>query len=254
MPKRLGIVLFLLISFAAPALPQSAGGGNIPIPSVNLNIQEAKNPRQVALSLQVIFLITIISLAPTLLIVLTSFVRIYIVLSFVSRGLGTQNIPPNQIIISLALFMSLFIMFPIFNKSYQEGVKPYMDGKMTLTEGYKKAIEPIRTFMFRQTEERYIYRFTQMAKIERPKSPADIPTYVLIPAFILNELTLSFILGLFILIPFTIIDVVTASVLMSMGMMMLPPVMISFPLKIMLFLVVDGWDLLVEKLVLSFRM
>jgi flagellar biosynthesis protein FliP len=248
------VVLFILsfFLFTAPVFSQQ-GGGNIPIPSIGLNIQEAKNPRQVALSLQVLFLVTIISLAPTLLIVLTSFVRIYIVFSFVSRGLATQNIPPNQIIISLSLFISLFIMFPVFNKAYQDGVKPYLDGKMTLTDGYTKAIKPVRDFMFKQTADRYIYRFTKMAKLDRPKSPEDVPTYVLIPAFILNELTISFYMGMIILIPFTVIDVVVASVLMSKGMMMLPPVMISFPLKILLFFLVDGWDLLVEKLVLSFR-
>ncbi len=248
------ITLFLsLFLFSAPVYSQQISG-NIPIPSVNFNIQEAKSPRQVALSLQILFLITIISLAPTLLIVLTSFVRIYIVFSFVSRGLATQNIPPNQIIVSLSLFISLFVMFPTFNKSYQNGIRPYLDGKISINEGYTKAIQPIREFMFRQTAERYIYRFTKMAKLERPKGPDDVPTYVLIPAFMLNELTISFYMGMIILIPFTVIDVVVASVLMSMGMMMLPPIMISFPLKILLFFLVDGWDLLVEKLVLSFRM
>lgn len=240
--------------FSAPVYSQQAGGGNIPIPSINFNIQEARSPKQVALSLQILLLVTIISLAPSLLIALTSFVRIYIVLSFVSRGLATQNIPPNQIIIALSLFVSLFIMFPVFTKSYNNGIKPYLDGRITLNDGFAKAVQPVREFMFKQTAERYIYRFTKMAKLDRPKSPDDVPTYVLIPAFILNELTISFYMGMLILIPFTIIDVVVASVLMSMGMMMLPPIMVSFPLKIMLFFLVDGWDLLVEKLVISFRM
>ncbi len=254
MNKSAVFFLFSFFLFTAPVNAQQTGAGqNIPIPTLNFNIQEAKTPRQVALSLQVLFLITVISLAPTLLIVLTSFVRIFIVLSFVSRGLATQNIPPNQIIISLSLFISLFVMFPVFNRSYQEGVRPYLDGKMTLNDGFTKAIQPVREFMFHQTAERYIYRFIKMSKVERPKGPEDVPTYVLIPAFILNELTLSFYMGMLILIPFTIIDVVVASVLMSMGMMMLPPIMISFPLKILLFFLVDGWDLLVEKLILSFR-
>jgi len=251
--KAVLFLLSLFLYFTPVYSQQTVNAQNIPIPTVNFNIQEARNPRQVALSLQILFLITIISLAPTLLIVLTSFVRIYVVLSFVSRGLATQNIPPNQIIISLALFISLFVMFPVFSKSYQDGVRPYLDGKISLNDGYTKAIEPIRQFMFKQTSERYIYRFVKMAKIERPKTPSDVPTHVLIPAFILNELTLSFYLGMLILIPFTIIDIVVASVLMSMGMMMLPPIMISFPLKILLFFVIDGWDILVEKLILSFR-
>ncbi len=248
------LLLFSFFLFTSPVNAQQTGGQNVPIPTLNFNVQEARTPRQVALSLQILFLVTIISLAPTLLIVLTSFVRIFIVLSFVSRGLATQNIPPNQIIISLSLFISLFVMFPVFSKSYNDGVRPYLDGKITLEAGYTKAIQPVREFMFRQTAERYIYRFIQISKVERPKSPEDVPTYVLIPAFILNELTLSFYMGMLILIPFVIIDVVVASVLMSMGMMMLPPIMISFPLKILLFYVVDGWDLLVEKLILSFRM
>lgn len=254
MNKKVILFILSLMLFSAPVFSQQTGGGNIPIPSINFNIQEAKSPRQVALSLQIILLVTIISLAPSLLIALTSFVRIYIVLSFVSRGLATQNIPPNQIVIALALFISLFVMFPVFTKSYNDGIKPYLDGRITLNDGFSKAVQPVREFMFKQTAERYIYRFTKMAKLDRPKSPDDVPTYVLIPAFILNELTISFYMGMLILIPFTIIDVVVASVLMSMGMMMLPPIMISFPLKIMLFFLVDGWDLLVEKLVISFRM
>ncbi len=251
--KKLVLFILTLSIFAAPVWSQQTGGGNIPVPSINFNIQEARTPRQVALSLQILFLITIISLAPTLLIVLTSFVRIYIVLAFVSRGLATQNIPPNQVVVSLALFISLFVMFPTFSKAYSDGVRPYLDGKLALAEGYKRAEKPVRDFMLRQTAERYIYRFVKMANLERPRTPDDVPIYVLIPAFIMNELTLSFFMGMLILIPFTIIDVVVASVLMSMGMLMLPPIMISFPLKILLFFLVDGWDLLVEKLILSFR-
>ncbi|MEJ5285011.1 MAG: flagellar type III secretion system pore protein FliP [Brevinematia bacterium] len=251
--KKWGIVCLFLIglSVVEPVFSQQT---RLPIPTIGVNVEEARTPRQVALSLQILFLITIISLAPTLLIVLTSYIRLYIVLSFVSRGLATQTIPPNQIIVSLALFITLFVMFPTFSKSYEEGVRPYLDGKISLEEGYKRAIKPVREFMFKQTSERYIYRFVKMSKMERPRTPDDVPTYVLIPAFILNELTISFYMGMLILIPFTIIDIVVASVLMSMGMMMLPPIMISFPLKLLLFLLVDGWDLLIEKLILSFRM
>ncbi|MGC8764987.1 MAG: flagellar type III secretion system pore protein FliP [Brevinematia bacterium] len=252
--KKFGVVCVLLLMLSSGGIIHSQQAQRLPIPTIGLNIQEAKTPRQVALSLQILFLVTIISLAPTLLIVLTSYIRLYIVLSFVSRGLATQTIPPNQVIVSLALFITLFVMFPTFSKSYQDGVRPYLDGKISLEEGYKKAILPVREFMFKQTSERYIYRFVKMSKLERPRTPEDVPTYVLIPAFILNELTISFYMGMLILIPFTIIDIVVASVLMSMGMMMLPPIMISFPLKLLLFLLVDGWDLLIEKLILSFRM
>jgi len=249
--KKSGLLLGLLVTLSVAGFAQQAQ--NIPIPSVNVNITEARTPRQVALSLQVLFLITIISLAPTLLVTLTSYIRMYVVLSFVGRGLSQQGLPPNQVIVSLALFMSLFVMYPIFQKSYSDGIAPYLDGKIPLSEGYTKAMKPIREFMFKQTSERYIYRFVKMAKLERPRNRDDVPDYVLIPAFILNELTISFYMGMLILIPFTIIDIVVASVLMSMGMMMLPPTMVAFPLKLVLFLAVDGWDLLIEKLVLSFR-
>ncbi len=247
--------LFVVLSLFSPLRTLSAQQtGQIPIPRISIGIKEARTPKEVALSLQILFLITIISLAPTLLILMTSFIRIYIVFSFVSRGLATQTIPPNQIVIGLSLFITLFVMFPTFKASYDQGIQPYLKGKITLNEGYKKAIQPVRKFMFKQTAERYIYRFVRMAKIKRPKTPADVPTYVLIPAYILNELTLAFYMGMLILIPFTVIDVVVASTLMSMGMMMLPPIMISFPLKIMLFVMVDGWNLLVQKLILSFRL
>lgn len=253
MKKSVFFAAVLLASlFLVKGISYAQDAGRIPIPTINFNVEEAQSPKEVALSLQIIFLITIISLAPTLLVLVTSFIRIYIVFSFVSRGLATQTIPPNQVIIGLSLFISLFIMFPTFNKSYQEGIKPYLDGKITLDEAFPKSVEPVREFMFKQTAERYIYRFVQLAKVDRPRNQDDVPTYVLIPAFILNELTLSFYMGMLILIPFTVIDVVVASTLMSMGIMMLPPIMISFPLKIMLFVLVDGWDLLVEKLIMSF--
>lgn len=253
MKKSVFFAAVLLASlFLVKGISYAQDAGRIPIPTINFNVEEAQSPKEVALSLQIIFLITIISLAPTLLVLVTSFIRIYIVFSFVSRGLATQTIPPNQVIIGLSLFISLFIMFPTFNKSYQEGIKPYLDGKITLDEAFPKSVEPVRKFMFKQTAERYIYRFVQLAKVDRPRNQDDVPTYVLIPAFILNELTLSFYMGMLILIPFTVIDVVVASTLMSMGIMMLPPIMISFPLKIMLFVLVDGWDLLVEKLIMSF--
>ena len=239
------LLFFISLSFAQNT-------GRIPIPTIDIGVREAQNPQEVGTALQVLLLITVISLAPTLLILLTSFIRFYIVLSFVSRGLATQTIPPNQVIVGLSLFMTIFIMFPTFQKSFDGGIKPYLDGKITIEEGFAKASEPVRQFMFKQTPERYIYRFIKMSNTPRPKTQADVPTQVLIPAFVLNELTISFYMGMIILIPFTVIDLVVSSVLMSMGMMMLPPIMISFPLKILLFLVVDGWNLLVEKLVLSF--
>lgn len=224
----------------------------IAIPTVNFNIAQARTPSEVSLALQVLFLLTIISLAPSLLILMTSFIRIYIVLSFVGRGIGTQNLPPTQTIAGLSLFLTLFVMFPVFQRSYNEGLQPYFNGQSTIQEGYQKAISPIREFMFKETSERYIYRFIRLAQVDRPRNQNDVPTYVLIPAFVLNEISIAFYMGVLIMIPFTIIDIITAGTLMSMGMMMVPPVTISFPIKILLFVLADGWDLLIDKLIQSF--
>lgn len=239
----LGVFLAIPISFYAQQLS---------IPSVNFNVSQAQTPQEVSLALQILFLLTIISLAPSLLILMTSFVRIYIVLSFVGRGIGTQNLPPTQTIAGLSLFLTLFIMFPTLQKSYTEGLQPYFEGSITLDEGYVKGVAPIREFMFRETSERYIYRFIQLSGIERPRNQNDVPTYILIPAFVLNEISIAFYMGVLIMIPFTIIEIVVAGTLMSMGMMMVPPVTISFPIKILLFVLADGWDLLIDNLVRSF--
>lgn len=224
----------------------------IAIPTLNFNIAQAKTPAEVSLAVQVLFLLTIISLAPSLLILLTSYVRIYIVLSFVGRGLGTQGLPPTQVISGLSLFMTLFIMFPIMQRSYSEGVQPYLNGQITLQQGFNQSIIPIREFMFQETSERYIFRFIQLAGAERPRTRDDVPMHILIPAFVVNEISIAFYMGVLILIPFTIIDVITAGTLMSMGMMMVPPTTIAFPIKILLFVLADGWDLLIDKLVRSF--
>jgi len=224
----------------------------IAIPTVNFNIAQARTPQEVSLALQVLFLLTIISLAPSLLILMTSFIRIYIVLSFVGRGIGTQNLPPTQTIAGLSLFLTLFVMFPTLKQSYNEGLQPYFSGEINLNEGYTRSIAPIRKFMFQETSERYIYRFIQLSGVDRPRNQSEVPTYVLIPAFVLNEISIAFYMGVLIMIPFTIIDIVTAGTLMSMGMMMVPPVTISFPIKILLFVLADGWDLLIDKLVQSF--
>lgn len=243
----IGISIFINLLSVSLSFAQE-----IAIPTVNFNITQARTPREVSLALQILFLLTIISLAPSLLILMTSFIRIYIVLSFVGRGIGTQNLPPAQTIAGLSLFLTLFVMFPVFQRSYNEGLQPYFNGQFTIQEGYQKAITPIREFMFKETSERYIYRFIRLAQVERPRNQNDVPTYVLIPAFVLNEISIAFYMGVLIMIPFTIIDIITAGTLMSMGMMMVPPVTISFPIKILLFVLADGWDLLIDKLIQSF--
>ncbi len=241
--------LLLIFALGAPALMYAQ---QMAIPTVNLNITEASSPQDVSLSLQILFLLTVLSLAPSIVILMTSFVRIYVVLSFVGRGIGTQNLPPTQVVAGLSLFLTLFVMFPTLNRSYQEGLRPYFDGQITLEEGYDMAIAPIREFMFQETSEKYIYRFIQLARVPRPANQSEVPTYVLIPAFVVNEISISFYMGVLIMIPFTIIDIVVAGTLMSMGMMMVPPMSISIPIKILLFVLADGWDLLIDKLIQSF--
>lgn len=224
----------------------------VPLPRFTIGVDEARTPQEVSVSLQILLLLTILSLAPSILIMLTSFIRVYIVLAFIPRALTTQNIPPNQVLIGLALFITLYIMWPIFTKSYNEGIKPYIDGKMSIEKAFDNTMKPIREFMFKQTNEKYIYQFIKIANLPRPATRDDVPTYVLIPAFIVNELTVSFYMGAILLIPFLIIDIVVSSILISMGMFFLPPVVISFPIKIIFFFLIDGWALTINKVVLSF--
>lgn len=238
------VVILLLLTTVVSA--------QVPLPRFTIGVDEARTPQEVSVSLQILLLLTILSLAPSILIMLTSFIRVYIVLAFIPRALTTQNIPPNQVLIGLALFITLYIMWPIFTKSYNEGIKPYIDGKMSIEKAFDNTMKPIREFMFKQTNEKYIYQFIKIANLPRPATRDDVPTYVLIPAYIVNELTVSFYMGAILLIPFLIIDIVVSSILISMGMFFLPPVVISFPIKIIFFFLIDGWALTINKVVLSF--
>lgn len=241
----------IIILFSVVILT-TIGNAQTPLPRFTIGVDQARTPQEVSVSLQILLLLTILSLAPSILIMLTSFIRVYIVLAFIPRALTTQNIPPNQVLIGLALFITLYIMWPIFTKSYNEGIKPYIDGKVSIEKGFENTIKPIREFMFKQTNEKYIYQFMKLANLPRPQTRDDVPTYVLIPAFIVNELTVSFYMGAILLIPFLIIDIVISSILISMGMFFLPPVVISFPIKIIFFFLIDGWALTINKVVLSF--
>ncbi|MGC8767600.1 MAG: flagellar type III secretion system pore protein FliP [Brevinematia bacterium] len=245
--KTLQIAIIFLILLSTLASAQ-----NVPLPRFTIGVDQARTPQEVSVSLQILLLLTILSLAPSILIMMTSFIRVYIVLAFIPRALTTQNIPPNQVLIGLALFITLYIMWPIFTKSYNEGVKPYIDGKMSIEKAFDATMKPIREFMFKQTNEKYIYQFIKLANLPRPNTRDDVPTHVLIPAFIVNELTVSFYMGAILLIPFLIIDIVVSSILISMGMFFLPPVVISFPIKILFFFLIDGWALTINKVVLSF--
>ncbi|MDQ7096226.1 flagellar type III secretion system pore protein FliP [Desulfosporosinus sp. PR] len=209
--------------------------------------------QQTSTSLQLLFLMTILSLAPAILMLMTSFTRIMIVLSFVRNALGTQQLPPNQVLVGLALILTFFVMAPTWNQINADAVQPYMKNQITQTEALTKAEEPLRNFMFKQTREKDLELFVGLAKMERPKTYRDIPTYVLVPAFVISELKTAFQMGFAIFIPFIVIDMIVSSTLMSIGMMMLPPMMISLPFKLLLFVLVDGWHLVIQSLISSFH-
>lgn len=225
-----------------------------PIPiSFDLNVGATEDGKDVVSSLQILIILTLISLAPSILMMMTSFTRILVVLHFIRSALGTQQTPPNQILIGLALFLTLFIMSPILQEINTKALQPYSNGELTQKEAIDKGLKPLRTFMFNQVNDKDLRLFldiTQTAPVTNIEE--DVPTTVLIPAFIISELRAAFIIGFMIYIPFIIIDMVVASTLMSMGMMMLPPVMISMPFKILLFVLADGWSLIIGKLVGTF--
>ncbi|MHB1406729.1 MAG: flagellar type III secretion system pore protein FliP [Desulfitobacteriaceae bacterium] len=203
--------------------------------------------------LQIVLLLTALSVVPAVLILMTSFTRIIVVLSFVRNALGTQQLPPNQLLIGLALILTFFVMAPTWNQINTEALQPYLTKEISQTEALHKAEEPLRTFMFKQTRQKDLELFVGLARMERPQTYGDIPTYVLIPSFVISELKTAFQMGFAVFIPFLVIDMIVSSTLMSMGMMMLPPMMISLPFKILLFVLVDGWHLVVQSLVTSFK-
>jgi len=240
---------------AALALAAAAAGlhAATPLPALRLGIGSSNSPQDVSLTLQIVFLLTVLSLAPAILMLTTSFTRIIIVLSFLRQAIGTPTIPPNQVILGLALFLTFFNMNPVFTKVNDEALQPYLKGQIKQEEALNKALAPMRDFMFRQTRQKDLALFVYLSKSPRPATPEDVPTLVLIPAFVISELKTAFQMGFLIYIPFLIIDMVVASTLMSMGMLMLPPVTISLPFKILLFVLIDGWHLIVRSLMLSFH-
>ncbi len=222
------------------------------LPTISFGVTEAETPQQVASALQVLLILTILSVAPAILLMTTCFTRIVIVLGFVRQAMGTQNMPPTQVIIGLSLFLSFFIMSPTFSRINSEALQPYMNEEITQTEALDRAVVPMREFMFSQVRESELALLTEIAMAEEPASEEDIPLSTLIPAFMLSELKRAFQMGFMIYVPFLVIDMIVASILMSMGMMMLPPVIISLPFKLLLFVLVDGWSLVVGSLVKSF--
>jgi flagellar biosynthetic protein FliP len=231
---------------------QWAHAQGIALPTVNLGYKTVNDPQELVTNIKILLALTILTLAPAILIMMTSFTRIIIVLSFVRQALGTQNMPPNQMLVGLALFITLFVMSPFLNKINNEAVQPFLSGEIKQDEAIDKALSPLRTFMFNQTRDSDLALFVNLSRMDKPKTRADVPTTVLIPSFIISELKTAFQIGFIIYLPFLVIDMIAASVLMAMGMMMLPPVIISLPFKIMLFVLVDGWTLIVGSLVKSF--
>jgi len=226
----------------------------LPIPNVSLNIGgSVDQPAKAATVIQLVFILTVLSLAPAIFLMLTSFTRIVVVLSLLRHALGTQQVPPNQIIIGLAMFLTFFIMAPVWQQVNQQALKPYYEEQISGDEALEKASAPIKSFMMKQTREKDLALFVKIAKEKRPAKPEDVSLTTLIPAFIISELKTAFQIGFMVFLPFFIIDMVVSSVLLSMGMMMLPPVMMSLPFKILLFVMVDGWHLIVGSLVQSFH-
>lgn len=250
MKKSFIIILFLLsISCTASAQQQNT---TIPFPKIGIDIGTADNPEDISVTLQILLLMTVLSLAPSLLIMTTSYLRLIIAFHFLKSALGTQQMPPGQLLAGIALFLTFFIMAPTWSKVNDEALKPMMDGKISMQEAYDKGVKPIREFMFKNVRDDDLALFLNLSNLERPDSREDLPTYILIPAFALSELRAGFIIGFFLFIPFVMVDMIIASILMSMGMMMLPPMLISLPFKILLFILVDGWNLIVGSLVRSF--
>lgn len=250
--KRRAFIILNTTAALLAAAGASYGADAIGLPNVSLTVGGGSSPQGVSTAIQIILLLTVLSLAPAILLMMTSFTRLIIVFSLLRQALGVQQAPPNQVIVGLSLFLTFFIMSPALTKINETALKPYMAGAISQDAAFTGAIKPLREFMLKNTREKDMELFLRLSKAEAPKSKEEIPTLAIIPAFVTSELKTAFQIGFLIYLPFLVIDMVVASVLMSMGMMMLPPVMVSMPFKLMLFVLVDGWYLLVGSLVQSF--
>ena len=248
----LGVLVVLFLPFLFLTSASAAEVGSFSLPSLRLGIASADSPADVALSLQILGLLTVLSLAPAILLMITSFTRIVIVLGFVQRAIGLQQSPPQQVVTGLALFLTLFTMYPTWNQVYENGLAPYLARDISAEQAWQRTVVPVREFLFRYTRQEELSLMTSMAKLEQPVSRDRVPTRVLVPAFMLSELKTAFQMGVVIYIPFIVVDMVVSSVLLAMGMMMLPPMMVSLPFKLVLFVMADGWNLVVMSLLKSF--
>lgn len=238
----------VLLAGALLLLPALAAA-QTPIPGVNISVGQANSPDQVATTLQIIVLLTVLTLAPAILVMTTSFTRIVIILAFIRQALGTQQSPPNQVLVGLALFLTFFIMEPVWSDINSNAFQPYMDQRLSQAQALERAGQPLKQFMQRFVREKDLALFVRISNIPRPRNIDEVPFHVLVPAFIISELKTAFQIGFILYVPFLVVDLVVASVLMAMGMMMLPPIMISLPIKLMLFVLVDGWNLIIGSLV-----
>jgi flagellar biosynthesis protein FliP len=241
------LAFILLIGHNVQASPAT-----LPLPKVNISVDGANTPKEYVDNIKLLIILTILTLLPSIIIMTTSFIRIIIVFSFLRSALGTQQSPPNQVIIGLAIFLTIFIMAPTFNTINANAIKPYLENKITQEQAFEEGSKPLRQFMLKQTRQNDLKLFIDVAKVEGEITKENVPLYVVIPAFVISEIKTAFTIGFLLFIPFLIIDLVVASVLLSMGMMMLPPVMVSLPFKLLLFVMVDGWHLLVKSLIMSF--
>ena len=257
MKKTSKALLCVIILSLCPVLSfaQNTQAPPLAVPFVDLSIRQPQSNTEVAFSLQLLLLLSVLSLAPAIIIIMTSFLRVAIVLDFIKRALSLQQMPPNQVIMGIALFLTVFIMWPTIDRIYTTAYAPFSRGEIGIEEAFRNTENPLRIFMYRQMQGKpeNIRLFMRMSNLPRPETLADVPTRVLIPAFILHEMTIAFQIGILLFIPFIIIDMVVASTLMSMGMIMLPPVMISMPFKLILFVLVDGWGLITQQVIASFR-
>jgi flagellar biosynthesis protein FliP len=252
MIKRFVIIVFLAVLVYQLCPAQAQQGTPLPLPKLTIGIDKAQKPEDVSITMQILLIMTILSLAPAIVILMTSFTRIIIVLHFLKQALGTQQVPPAQIIVGMALFMTFVIMAPVWKESNEKGIQPYINNQISQDSAWNASIIPFRNFMFKQVKEEDLALFIRYSNLPKPENREEISTLTLIPAFALSELKIGFEIGFVLFIPFLMIDMIVSSVLMSLGMMMLPPTFVSLPFKVLLFVLVDGWHLIIETLLKSF--
>ncbi len=241
-------LLFLALFFTLPLLAET-----VQVPRVDISFSAPSQPKDLVTSLNVLVVLTLLVLAPGLMLVMTSFTRLIIVFGFLRQAMGTQQMPPTQLLVSLAMILTFFIMEPVFTKAYNQGVTPYVENKIGYEQAFDEIAKPFKAFMVKNTREKDLALFLRIRQMPNPKTVEEVPLTVVIPAFMISELKTAFEIGFLLFLPFLVIDMVVSSILMSMGMMMLPPVMISLPFKILIFVLVDGWNLLIGNLVQSFK-